>query len=78
MPNRDGYYEMMFTCSNCGDVFSVEVSRGCPAKGHGGECPYCGVRDGFNGVNNFGFEKRERGKWLKSDGTPLMADRKHT
>ncbi len=58
MPSKDGYYEMMFTCSNCEYIFKAEVERGTPAKGNGGECPHCGVRDGHNGLNNFSFSRQ--------------------
>jgi DNA-directed RNA polymerase subunit RPC12/RpoP len=57
MPRKDGYYAMIYICSNCGFEFKVDVEFSLPARGQGGKCPYCMVSDGHNGVSNFGFRR---------------------
>ncbi len=44
--NKKTVYEMKYTCFNCGTSFIHAVPVGIKAEGKGGECPYCGVRDG--------------------------------
>lgn len=46
-----GTYSMKYTCGNCGHKFVATLSQGVVAKGHGGECPNCGVKDGTNAIH---------------------------
>ena len=66
MPSKDGYYAMIYICSNCGFEFKAGVEFSLPARGQGGKCPYCMVSDGHNGVSNFGFRRYRRDKSLNS------------
>jgi DNA-directed RNA polymerase subunit RPC12/RpoP len=38
-------YEMIFSCSNCGNKFRKLIPWGVSAKGRGGTCEYCGAED---------------------------------
>jgi len=44
-------YQMTYTCGNCKNRFSIDLIKGMIAKGNGGTCPNCGVRDGTQLVN---------------------------
>lgn len=50
---KKGYYTIKFRCPNCGDIFPREIRKGTPAKGAGGFCPTCGLKDGTPNVGNF-------------------------
>lgn len=46
-------YKIKFRCPNCGNVYSKALQKGVLAKGRGGDCPTCGVKDGAPGVGHF-------------------------
>jgi DNA-directed RNA polymerase subunit RPC12/RpoP len=47
----NGTYNMKYICGNCGYKFVATLSQGVVAKGHGGACPNCGVKDGAEAIH---------------------------
>lgn len=62
---RETEYKIFFKCSNCGDIFARTIPKGQEAKGQGGICPYCGVKDGGSFIHCKTYTTQPRGLSLK-------------
>lgn len=51
-PNQN-HYVISFKCANCGNVFEKAINKGLVARGNGGICPNCGIKDRHPGVGAF-------------------------
>lgn len=49
---KEGFYKMTYRCANCGHEYTMEIRKGSPARGAGGQCPNCGMASGKPGVGH--------------------------